>query len=64
VHWPGELSRRVEMLLHRREFQTDLDEEMRLHLELRQEQQMESGMTVDAARWAARRRFGNQTLLK
>jgi hypothetical protein len=37
------------MLLHRRQFQTDLDEEMRLHLELRQKQQMESGMSVDAA---------------
>ena len=42
MSWPGELSRRVQMLLHRRQFQTDLDEEMRLHLELRQEQQMES----------------------
>jgi predicted permease len=52
------------MLLHRRQFQTDLDEEMRLHLELRQEQRMESGMAVGAARSAARRSFGNQTLLK
>src|SRR3981081_3198641 len=52
------------MLLHRREFQTYLHEKKRLHLELRQEQQMESGIGVDAARSAARRRFGNPTLLK
>ena len=64
MSWPGELSRRLKMLLHRHQFQTDLDEEMRLHLELRQEQQMESGIGVDAARSAARRKFGNQTLLK
>ena len=59
MSWPGELLRRIKMLLHRRQFQSDLDEEMRLHLELRQQQEMESGMAGDAARSAARRRFGN-----
>lgn len=64
MNWPGEFVRRVEMLLRRRQFDADLDEEMRLHLELRQEQQVESGMSEEAARSAARRRFGNPTLLK
>ncbi len=39
--WPGELLRRLKMLLHRRQFDATLEEEMRLHLELRQEQLIE-----------------------
>jgi predicted permease len=52
------------MLLHRRQFDADLEEEMRLHLELRREQQLESGMEPEDARAAAHRRFGNTTYLK
>jgi putative ABC transport system permease protein len=52
------------MLLHRRQFSADLEEEMRLHLELRQREQLRSGMTANDARAAARRRFGNTTYLK
>jgi putative ABC transport system permease protein len=59
-----ELARRLSMLLHRRQFDADLEEEMRLHLELRQQEHLESGMTADDARAAARRRFGNATYLK
>jgi MacB-like periplasmic core domain len=59
-----ELARRLTMLLHRRQFDADLEEEMRLHLELRQQEHLESGMTADDARAAARRRFGNATYLK
>ena len=62
--WPGELLRRLKMLLQRQQFDATLEEEMRLHQELRQEQLIESGMTVDAARAEARRNFGNPTLLK
>src|SRR5580658_4459940 len=58
-----ELWRRIAMLLHPRRFRADLDEEMRLHLELRQQQQAERGLPQDEARFAARRRFGNATLL-
>ena len=32
---PGEFLRRLQMLLHRGRFQADLEEEMRLHLDLR-----------------------------
>src|SRR5882762_8256745 len=52
------------MLIHRRQFDADLEQEMRLHLELRREEQLQSGMTADDARAAARRRFGNATYLK
>jgi putative ABC transport system permease protein len=51
------------MLIHRRQFDADLEEEIRLHLELRQ-QQLRSGMPEEDARSAARRRFGNATYLK
>jgi predicted permease len=50
--------------MHRRQFDTELEEEIRLHLELRQQQQIECGMTPDDARAAARRGFGNVTSLK
>ena len=64
MNWLRELARRLRMLIHRRQFDADLEEEMRLHLELRQQQQMECGRTPDDAWAAARRGFGNVTLLK
>src|SRR5258707_6420962 len=64
MDWLRELARRLSMLIHRRQFDADLEEEMRLHLELRQQEQLQSGMTADDARAAARRRFGNATYLK
>ena len=57
MDWLRELARRLRVLIHRRQFDADLEEEMRLHLELRQEEQLQSGMTADDARTAARRRF-------
>ncbi len=35
MKWLRELTRRLSMLVHRRQFDADLEEEMRLHLELR-----------------------------
>src|SRR5215467_13635168 len=64
MNWLRELGRRIRMLLRRRQFDADLEQEMRLHLELRQLEQVESGMTVDDARAAARRQFGGTTYLK
>ena len=64
MNWLRDLARRLGMLIHRRQFDADLEEEMRLHLELRQEERVQSGMTADDARAAARRRFGNATYLK
>jgi predicted permease len=60
----GELRRRLRMLFHRGEFQQDLDDEMRLHMELRREQQMAAGADPEAARHAALRRFGNATRIR
>ncbi len=60
----GELRRRLEMLVHRGRFQRELEEEMRLHLELRRQQQLATGLSEDAARRSAQRRFGNVTRMK
>jgi predicted permease len=64
MNWLKELRRRIAMLLDRHRFRADLEEEMQLHLDLRQQQQTESGLPLDEARSAARRRFGNKTVLK
>ena len=64
MNWLRELGRRIRMLMHRRQFDADLEAEMRLHLEMREQEHLESGMKADDARAAARRRFGNPTYLK
>ena len=61
---PGEWLRRLQMLFHRRQFRSDLEEEMRLHLELREEQQIEIGLSPKAAFSAAHRKFGNTTRIQ
>jgi macrolide transport system ATP-binding/permease protein len=52
------------MLVRQRRFDADLEAEMRLHVELRAQQQMEASVSPDEARYAAQRRFGNALLLK
>jgi len=52
------------MLLHRERFAKELEDEMQLHLELRRQQQEESGVAPKDARAAAYRRFGNPTLVR
>ena len=64
MKWLRELTRRLSMVVHRRQFDADLKEEMRLHLELRKQERIESGVTAEDARAAARRRFGNPTVLR
>ncbi len=64
MEWIQELGRRIVMLFHRGRFRAELEEEMRLHIDLRQRQQAERGLNEDEAHSAARRRFGNAALLK
>ena len=59
-----ELLRRLRMLLYRKEFRADLEEEMHLHLELRAQEHAEKGLGAEAARHAAYRRFGNPTVIR
>jgi predicted permease len=59
-----EFLRRIRMLRHRDQIASELEEEMQLHLDLRRQQQVESGIAPDDAAAAAHRRFGNATLLR
>ncbi|MGB7199314.1 MAG: ABC transporter permease [Acidobacteriaceae bacterium] len=59
-----EFLRRLRMLFCRQQFQAELEEEMRLHLELRSQQHAENGLEPAEARRAAYRRFGNPTAIK
>ncbi len=60
----GEFLRRIGMLRHRDQVASELEEEMQLHLDLRRQQQVESGVAPQDAAAAAHRRFGNATLLR
>jgi putative ABC transport system permease protein len=64
MDWIGETWRRLRALLRRKQLGADLEEEMRLHIELRAQQQIEAGMDPDDTGYAAQRRFGNMLLLK
>ena len=57
----SELWRRLRYLLSRSRFDEDLQEEMRLHLELRTAEQSAAGMPPEDAASAAKKRFGNRT---
>ena len=54
----------IPQIFRRRKFYEDLSEEIRLHIEERTEQLMREGMSAEEAARAARRAFGNRTLLE
>jgi putative ABC transport system permease protein len=60
----SQLWRRLLSPLRRGRYEREMEEEMRFHLEMQIEQNLEAGMSPDEARQAARRQFGNQTWLK
>jgi macrolide transport system ATP-binding/permease protein len=60
----AELARRLLMLFRRKRFDADIDEEMRLHRELREQEVIERGLSPTEAHYAAQRRFGNDLLLR
>jgi predicted permease len=60
----SQLWRRLLFYARRDRFDGELEEEMRFHLELKAQENAEAGMGPLEARYAARRQFGNQTLLQ
>ena len=64
MRWFSELGRRLRKLFHPEQFDADLKEEMRLHRELREQEQVEAGVAPEEARYLARRRFGNDLVLR
>src|SRR5688572_32650855 len=53
------LGRRLRALIRGHELERGLDDEMRLHMELRSDRLQAAGLTPEEARATARRRFGN-----
>src|SRR5437868_5989543 len=60
----GDLIRRLRMFAGRSRLDRDLDDEMRLHLELRTDRLRDLGVSDEDARRAARQRFGNTLRLR
>ena len=60
----AELGRRLRMLIRRRQFDRDLEEEMYLHRELREQEQIEAGAPREAEHYATLQSFGNPLLLR
>jgi predicted permease len=63
VRWWNEMKYLVRKLNRKRADQ-ELEEEIRTHLELETQEKIEEGFSPEVARDVARRRFGNQTLLR
>lgn len=64
MHWITGIWLRLRGLVWRKQLDRDLGAEIKFHLEMRQRELEESGMSSEQARYAASRRFGNQTLIQ
>jgi putative ABC transport system permease protein len=60
----SQLWRRLLFYVRRDQFDRELEEEMRFHMEMKAQENAEAGMEPLEARYAAQRQFGNQTLLR
>jgi hypothetical protein len=59
-----QLLARIGTPFRRQKLEADLAEEIRSHLEMEEQENLNSGMLPDAAHYAALRRFGNVTLIQ
>src|ERR1700732_3781755 len=64
MYWISEIWRRVGMLVRRGKFARELEEEMRLHRELKEKELIADGVEAREARYAANRQFGNAMNLR
>src|SRR6266404_5532739 len=64
IEWFGEIGRRVRMLMRRREFDSEVDEEMRLHREMKERELVAAGESPEEAHYAAQRKVGNTLRLR
>ncbi len=60
----SEIWRRVQMLMRREKFARELEEEMRLHRELKEKEFIADGVDASEARYATNRQFGNAMYLR
>jgi hypothetical protein len=63
MSWIGEARRRVGMLVRGEKFGSELDEQMRLHREMKERELIASGTEASEARYAAARAYGNAMAL-
>jgi len=54
----NQLKSRLATLFRKRELDADMDDEMRSHIEMQTQQNIEKGMSPEEARYAALRQFG------
>lgn len=64
MSWPGEFWRRITNLFRRAQFDSELNEEMQLHKDLREIEHREAGANYDDARYTTQQRFGNELKLR
>src|SRR5579864_881558 len=60
----AELARRLRMLFRGKQFDHDMDDEMRVHLELREKEYIQNGFPPEEAHMAARKNFGNALAIR
>jgi predicted permease len=58
MNWTGRLSRRLRLLFHKDDVESELAEEVRLHVEMEVEELVRNGMDPASARHEAHRRLG------
>src|SRR5262252_8820603 len=61
MRWRRNLAK-LAALFRRPQTMNDLEEEIRTHLQMEEQENLESGMSPEEARYAALHRFGNTTL--
>jgi predicted permease len=64
MQWWEETRRRLAAIRRRDRLDRDLAEEMQAHLDMQAQENRDNGMSGEAARYAARRQFGNATALQ
>jgi len=63
MSWRREISK-IQWLFRRRKPTDDVEEEIRAHLKMEEQENREAGMSPEEARYAARQRFGNVTIAR
>ena len=58
MNWWRKLNLRFRALFQKRKLDAEMDEEMRSHIEMQTQENLDAGMNPDEARYAALRQFG------
>src|SRR5262245_8875209 len=58
MNWIHQLRRRFRALFHKEKLDAQMDDEMRSHIEMQAQENIEAGMEPEEARYAALRQFG------